>query len=144
MVWTFPWLWFGNSLGYGLDFLLVFLLLFRSVLPLGKGALPLVGYWYSTRIILPVKLKVLGGVLCAYGWVTIFLYCLWKKEHIPLFLIGYGPTLSSDNLTTGRYIGKLFLKLIMAPMIAATRFYDYPAATNSNHCVQALLVNHLT
>jgi hypothetical protein len=41
------------------------------------GALALVDYWYATIIILSVKVKVLRGGLCAYGWVTILLYCLW-------------------------------------------------------------------
>jgi hypothetical protein len=41
------------------------------------GALALVGYWYATKIIMSVKFKVLGGGLCAYGWVKIFLYFLW-------------------------------------------------------------------
>jgi hypothetical protein len=129
MVWTFSWLWFGLF-----AFFLVFLL----------GALPLVGYFSATRIILSIKVKVLGGGLCAYGWVTILLYFLWKNEHIHLFLIGYGPTLSSDSITIGRYIGKLFFKLVMAPVIVATRFSNYAAATNPNPYVQAILVNHLT
>jgi hypothetical protein len=138
------WLWFGLSLGYGLDFILGFWLFFLGALSLEKGASSLVGYWSATRIILSVKVKVLGGGLCAYVWVTILLYCLWKKEHIPLFLIGYGPTLSSDSLTIGRLIGKLFVKLIMAPIIAAARFFYYAAAKNPNPYVQALLVKHLT
>jgi hypothetical protein len=41
----------------------------------------LVGYLFATKILLPVKVKVLGGGLCAYGWVTILLYCLWLNEH---------------------------------------------------------------
>ena len=69
----------GLSLGYGLDFLLGFWLFLLGALPLEKGALALVGYWYATGIILFVKVKVLGGGLCAYGWVTILLYCLWKN-----------------------------------------------------------------
>jgi hypothetical protein len=56
------------------------------VLPLEKGVLPLVGYWSATGIILSVKVKVLRGDLCAYGWVIVLLYCLWKNKHIPLFL----------------------------------------------------------
>ena len=96
---AFGWTW---SLGYGLDFLLGFWLLLLGVLPLEKGALALVGYWSATGIILSVKVKVLRGGLCAYGWVTILLYCLWKNAHISLFLTGYGPTLSSYGLTIGR------------------------------------------
>ena len=44
----------------GLEF---FLGLWLSLL----GALALVGYWYATKIILSIKVKVLGGGLCAYG-----------------------------------------------------------------------------
>jgi hypothetical protein len=45
----------------------------------------LVGYWFATEIIMSLKVKVRRGGLCAYGWVTIFLYCLWKTHHISLF-----------------------------------------------------------
>jgi hypothetical protein len=103
---TFGWTW---SLGYGLDFLLGFWLFLLGVLPLEKGALALVGYGSATRIILSVKVKVLEGDLCAYDWVTILLYCLWKNEHVYFNLTGYGSTLSSDSLTTGRYIGSYLL-----------------------------------
>jgi hypothetical protein len=41
----------------------------------------LVGYWFATRILLSVKVKVLRGGISAYGWVTILLYCLWLNEH---------------------------------------------------------------
>jgi hypothetical protein len=53
---------------------------------LGERCATLVGYLSASRIIMSVMVKVLGGVLCAYGWVTILLYCLWKNEHISLFL----------------------------------------------------------
>jgi hypothetical protein len=43
-----------------------------------------------------------SGVASAYGWVTIFLYCLWLNKHIHYILTGHGPTLSLDNLTVGR------------------------------------------
>jgi hypothetical protein len=80
---AFGWTW---SLGYGLDFLLGFWLFLLGALPLEKGALALVGYWSATEIIMSVKVHVLAGGLCAYDWVTILLYCLWKNEHISLFL----------------------------------------------------------
>jgi hypothetical protein len=105
--------------------------------------LALVRYWSTTKIILFVKVKVLGGGLCVYGWVTILLYCLWKKEHISFILLGYGPTLSSDILTTRREIVKL-CKLVMAPVTAVSRSLDYVVATNPNPCVQALMMKHLT
>jgi hypothetical protein len=69
----FGWNW---SLGYRLDFFLCFWLIFLGALPLEKGVRALVGYWSATRIIFSVKVKVLGGGLCAYGWMTILLYCL--------------------------------------------------------------------
>jgi hypothetical protein len=53
---------------------------------LGERCATLVGYCSASGIILSVKVKVLGGGLYAYGWVTILLYCLWKNEHISLFL----------------------------------------------------------
>jgi hypothetical protein len=86
MVWTFSWLWFGLYLCYGLEFLLGFWFFLLGALPLEKCAPTLVGYWSSTRIILFVKFKVIGGGLCAYVWVAILLYCLWKNEDIPLFI----------------------------------------------------------
>jgi hypothetical protein len=104
---------------------------------LGERSTTLVIYWSDFRIILSVKVKVLGGGLCAYGWVTILLYCLCKNKHISLFITGYGPTLSSDNLTTGRQIGKLIVKVIVALVTTATRFSNYAAATNPNPCIQA-------
>jgi hypothetical protein len=61
------------SLGYGLKFLPDLWLFFLGVLPLDKGALALVGYWSLIEIIFPVKVKVLRGGFCAYGWVTILL-----------------------------------------------------------------------
>jgi hypothetical protein len=67
------------------------------VLPLEKGALPLVFYWSATRIIMSIKVKVIEGGLCAYGWVTILLYCLWKNEHIPLFLTISTSGVSSEE-----------------------------------------------
>jgi hypothetical protein len=47
----------------------------------------LVVYWSSIEIILSDKVKVLRGGICAYGWVEILLYFIWKNEHISLFLI---------------------------------------------------------
>jgi hypothetical protein len=89
---AFGWTW---SLGYGLDFLLGFCLFLLGALPLEKGVLALVGYWSATGIILSVKVKVLGGGLCAYGWVTILLYCLWKNKHISFILTNMG--IAKDN-----------------------------------------------
>jgi hypothetical protein len=45
------------------------------------GTLALVGYWFAIEILLSVKVKVLGGGINVYGWVTILLYFLWLKEH---------------------------------------------------------------
>jgi hypothetical protein len=58
--------------------------------------LALVSYWSATKIILSVKVKVFGGGLCAYGWVTILLYRLWKNEHVSLFSNRLKPIISSQ------------------------------------------------
>jgi hypothetical protein len=60
----FGWTW---SLGYGLDFPISFWLFLLGALPLEKCALSLFGYWSATRIIFPIKVKVLGGGLCVDG-----------------------------------------------------------------------------
>jgi hypothetical protein len=90
MVWIF-------CLGYGLDSLLGALALERHMLPWlaigSKGLLMELFYLLRLRC---------SRVASAYFWVTILLYCLWKNKHISLFLTGYGPTLSSDSITTGR------------------------------------------
>jgi hypothetical protein len=52
-------------------------LFFIGALALEKGVTTLVGYCSASIIIMSIKVKVLGGGLCAYGWVTILLYCLW-------------------------------------------------------------------
>jgi hypothetical protein len=90
MVWTF-------CLGYGLESLLGALALERSMLPwfvIGSKGL-LMELFYLSRLRC-------SGVASAYGWVEILLYCLWKNEHISLFITSYGPTLSSDVLTIGK------------------------------------------
>ena len=92
--WNFSWLWFGRFVWS--------LVILAWCASLGERCATLVGYWFASKIILSVKVKVLEGGLCTYGWVTILLYFLWKNEHISLFVTGYGPTLSSDSLTTGR------------------------------------------
>jgi hypothetical protein len=49
----------------------------------------------------PVKVKVLeGGFDLSFGD-NIAISSMVKRAHL-LFLIGYGPTLSSDGLTAGR------------------------------------------
>jgi hypothetical protein len=75
-----------SILGYGLDFLLGFWLFFLGALSLEKGVLALVGYWSTIITIISVKVKVLGGGICSYGWLKILIYYPWKNEHIPLFL----------------------------------------------------------
>jgi hypothetical protein len=66
---------------------------------LGERYATLVDYSSASIIILYVNIKVLGGGLCAYGWVTILLYCVWKNEHISLFL---------TTKTTRQDVGDLF------------------------------------
>jgi hypothetical protein len=65
MVGLFAWLWFGLSAWYTS--------FEREVRYLGW----LLVLGFASKIILFVKVKVLGGCLCAYGWVTMLLYCLW-------------------------------------------------------------------
>ena len=69
LAWTFSWLWFGIFAWY--------LVILAWCASLGERCATMVGYWIASEIILYVKVKVLGGGLCAYGWVTIFLYFLW-------------------------------------------------------------------
>jgi hypothetical protein len=54
-----------------------------------------------------VKVKVLGGGFGLWLGDNIAILSMVKRAHV-LFLTGYGPTLSLDSLTTGRYIGRIF------------------------------------
>ena len=69
LVWTFSWLWFGL---YAWS-----LVILAWCTSLGERCATLVGYWITSEIIFSVKVKMLGGGICAYGWVTILRYCLW-------------------------------------------------------------------
>jgi hypothetical protein len=69
LAWTFSWLWFGLSAW--------FLVILAWCASLGERCATWVDYWIASKIILSIKVKVLGGGLYAYGWVTILLYCLW-------------------------------------------------------------------
>jgi hypothetical protein len=64
-------------LGYGLDFLFGLWLLLLGTLALERGTLPWLTIGLLPELFCLSRLKVLGGGLCAYGWVTILLYCLW-------------------------------------------------------------------
>ena len=89
MVWTF-------FLGYGLDSLFGTLALERSTL-----LWLAIGSRVASRIILSVKVKVLGGGFGLWLGDNIAILFMVKQEHI-LFLTVYGPTLSLDSLTVGR------------------------------------------
>jgi hypothetical protein len=56
---------------------------------------------FASEIILSVKVKVLGGGFGLWLGDNIAILSMVKRAHL-LFLTGYGPTLSSDSLTTGR------------------------------------------
>ena len=58
-----------------------------------------------------VKVKVLGGGFILWLGDNIVIFSMVKREHL-LFLIGYGPTLSSDSLIAGIYIGRICLVTI--------------------------------
>jgi hypothetical protein len=91
----FSWLWFG---------LFVWpLVIVAWCANLGERCTTLVGYCSASGITLSVKVKVLKGGLCAYGWVTKLLYCLWKNEHISLFLTGYGVLVSIGSIIIARH-----------------------------------------
>jgi hypothetical protein len=56
---------------------------------------------FASGIILSVKVKVFGGGFGLWLGDNIAIFSMVKRAHL-LFLTGYGPTLSSDNLTAGR------------------------------------------
>jgi hypothetical protein len=56
---------------------------------------------FSSGIVLSVKVNMLGGGFGLWLGDNIAILSMVKQAHL-LFLTGYGPTLSSDNLTTGR------------------------------------------
>ena len=93
----------GLSLGYGLDF-------FLGTLALERGTLTLIGYWFYgflPKLFSLSRLRCLGvASVPKVGWK--YCYIFYSETSTPIFLTGYGPTLSSDILTTGRYIGRIF------------------------------------
>jgi hypothetical protein len=98
------WLWFGLSAW--------FLVILAWCATLRERCATLVGYWSAIEIILSVKVKVLRGGICAYGWVAILLYFLWKNEHVSLFLttqtsVGFAQG-SLDLLGSFIPVGDLF------------------------------------
>jgi hypothetical protein len=56
---------------------------------------------FASIIILSIKVKVLGGGFGLWLGDNIAILSMVKRAHL-LFLTGYGPTLSSNILTTGR------------------------------------------
>jgi hypothetical protein len=56
---------------------------------------------FASRIILSVKVNVLGGGFGLWLGDNIAILSMVKRAHL-LFLTGYGHTLSSDSLTAGR------------------------------------------
>jgi hypothetical protein len=47
-------------------------------------------------------------------------------------LTGYGPTLPSEQSNRWKVEREFFVKLVVAPVAAATRVSDFAAATNPN------------
>jgi hypothetical protein len=56
---------------------------------------------FASRIILSVKVKVLGGGFGLWLGDNIAIFFVVERAHL-LFLTGYGPTRSLDNLAAGR------------------------------------------
>ena len=56
---------------------------------------------FASKIILFVKVKVLGGGFGLWLGDNIAIFSMVKRAHL-LFLTGYGPTLSSDSITARR------------------------------------------
>jgi hypothetical protein len=113
--WTFSWLWFGIS-----SWSLVILAWWATV---GERCATLVGYCFASGIILSVKVKVLGGGLCAYGWVIILLYCLGKNEHISFIL----KRMSSSSLFISTSISDGVVRAFSSPLYSAPTYdYVYP------------------
>jgi hypothetical protein len=54
------------------------------------------------------------------------------KEHINIILTGYGPTPPSGQYNHWKVAWQFFVKLVVAPVVAATRVFDFAAATNPN------------
>jgi hypothetical protein len=74
---------------------------------------------FASIIILSVKVKVLRGGFSLWLGDNIAIFFMVKQEHL-LFLMSYGPTLYLDSLTTGKYIGRIFLVIV----VVADKFFD--------------------
>jgi hypothetical protein len=46
-----------------------------------------------------------------------YCYILYSETSTPIILIGYGPTLSLDSITTGRWIGRIFLVVVASKVL---------------------------
>jgi hypothetical protein len=78
--------------------------------------------------------------------------CLWLGDNSDIvygkmstsnILTGYGPTPPSGQSNHWKVAWKFFVKLVVAPVAAATRVSDCAAATNPNLTFWALQVRSL-
>jgi hypothetical protein len=95
------WLLVGLSLGYGLDFLLGLWLFLLSALALEKGVLPWLAIGLLPELFCLSRLRCSGVAFVPMVGLQYF-YIVYGEMSTHVFLIGYGPTLSSDSLTAGR------------------------------------------
>jgi hypothetical protein len=89
------------SLGYGLEFLLGIWLFFLGALTSEKGVLPWLAIGLLQKLFCLSRLRCSGvAFVPMVGWQ--YCYIVYVETITPIFLIGYGPTLSLDSLTKGR------------------------------------------
>jgi hypothetical protein len=88
------------------------------------GALALVGYLIATGILLSVKVKVLGGGIRTYGWVTILLYCLWLNEHTHFYNILERCATLRDPTCHLDVIACTFFERLLVERLILERFED--------------------
>jgi hypothetical protein len=69
--------------------------------------------------------------------VTIVILSMVKMSTSNI-LTGYGPTLPSEQSNHWKVDRQFFVKLVVAPVAAATRVSDFAAATNPNLILWAL------
>jgi hypothetical protein len=79
--------------------------------------------------------------------------CLWLGDNSDIvygktstsnILTGYGPTLPSEQSNRWKVDREFLVKLVVAPVVVATRVFDFAAAANPNLNSWALSVKHWT
>jgi hypothetical protein len=78
---------------------------------------------------------VLGGGICAYGWVTILLYCLWLNEHTHFSNNRYSQDLEDNNYwdgknSDGKYTMPIFLGIYIPLIQKMPSFQNFKESKN--------------